>query len=166
MPWSGEHHAFVVEEFIANGGSLIATQCALRIRFALSWWDPVLDKRTIHYWVSNFRQTSSALKKNSPADLGQQQDRTMLSLWELQLSDLHDDLYGNMRLLCSYLSTVLEECFTGISKYTPTKWWLHKNWVTEILKLLWLCVKTSFGTFLALLFCSLVMRHTSTFQAQ
>ena len=36
MAWSGEHRAFVVEEFIANGGSPIATQRAFRIRFALS----------------------------------------------------------------------------------------------------------------------------------
>ena len=66
MPWSGEHRAFVVEEFIANGGSPLAMQRAFHIRFALSRRDPVPDKKTIHNWVSNFRQISSALKKNSP----------------------------------------------------------------------------------------------------
>jgi hypothetical protein len=35
MAWSGEHRAFVVEEFIQYGGSLIMMQCAFRIRFTL-----------------------------------------------------------------------------------------------------------------------------------
>ena len=45
MAWSGEHRAFVVEEFIANGGSLIATLRAFSICFAVSRQDPVLDKK-------------------------------------------------------------------------------------------------------------------------
>lgn len=65
MAWSGEHRAFVVEEFINNGGSPITTQRAFRIRFALNRRDPVPDSKTIHNWVSNFRQTSSALKRKS-----------------------------------------------------------------------------------------------------
>ena len=32
MAWSGEHQAFIVEEFIKNGGSPVATQRAFRIR--------------------------------------------------------------------------------------------------------------------------------------
>ena len=32
MAWSGEHRAFIVEEFIKNGGSPVATQRAFRIR--------------------------------------------------------------------------------------------------------------------------------------
>ena len=35
MARSGEHRAFIVEEFIRNGGSPVATQRAFRIRFAL-----------------------------------------------------------------------------------------------------------------------------------
>jgi hypothetical protein len=35
MAWSGEHRAFVAEEFIQNGGSPIMTQRAFSIRFAL-----------------------------------------------------------------------------------------------------------------------------------
>ena len=31
MAWSGEHRAFIVEEFIKNGGSPVATQRAFRI---------------------------------------------------------------------------------------------------------------------------------------
>ena len=77
MAWSGEHRAFVVEEFIANGGSPIATQRVFRIRFALSRRD-VSDKKTVHNWVSNFRQTSSVLKKNSLAGYGH--NRTGLHL--------------------------------------------------------------------------------------
>jgi hypothetical protein len=56
MAWSGEHQSFVVEELIQNGGSPIMTQRAFRIRFALGRSDHVPDNKTIHNWVSNFRQ--------------------------------------------------------------------------------------------------------------
>jgi hypothetical protein len=42
------------------------TQRAFRIHFALGHRDPVPDKKTIHTWVSNFRQTGSTLKRKSP----------------------------------------------------------------------------------------------------
>jgi len=35
MAWLEEHRVFIVEEFIKNCGSLVATQRAFRIRFAL-----------------------------------------------------------------------------------------------------------------------------------
>ena len=35
MAWSGEHRTFIVEEFIRNVWSPVATQRAFRIRFAL-----------------------------------------------------------------------------------------------------------------------------------
>jgi hypothetical protein len=35
MAWSGEHHAFVVKEFIQNGGSPIIPQRAFSIHFVL-----------------------------------------------------------------------------------------------------------------------------------
>jgi hypothetical protein len=35
MAWSGEHRAFVVEEFIKNGGSPIIMKRDFRISFAL-----------------------------------------------------------------------------------------------------------------------------------
>lgn len=63
MAWLGEHRAFVVEEFISNGGSVIATQRAFRIRFQLGRHDCVPDRKTIQLWVCNFRQTGSALKR-------------------------------------------------------------------------------------------------------
>ena len=62
MAWSGEHRAVFVEEFIKNGRSPVATQRAFRIRFALGRRETVPDKKTIYRWVSNFRQTGSALK--------------------------------------------------------------------------------------------------------
>jgi len=34
MAWLGEYRAFIVEEFIKNGGSPVATQRAFRIRLA------------------------------------------------------------------------------------------------------------------------------------
>lgn len=66
MAWSGVHRAFVVEHFIQNGGSPINTQRAFRVRFALGRRDPVPDKKTIYSWVSNFRETGSALKRKPP----------------------------------------------------------------------------------------------------
>ena len=61
MVWLGEHRAFIVEEFIKNGGSPVATQRAFSIRFALGRREAVLDK-TIYRWVSNFRQTEQTLE--------------------------------------------------------------------------------------------------------
>jgi hypothetical protein len=64
VAWSGEHRAFAVE-FVQNGGSPIMTQHAIHIHFALGRRDPVPDKRTARSWVSNLRQTGSALKRKS-----------------------------------------------------------------------------------------------------
>ena len=63
MTWSGEHRAFVIEEFVKNGESVIATQRSFRRHFSLNRHDPVPTGKTIHHWVSNFRQTSSALNR-------------------------------------------------------------------------------------------------------
>jgi len=62
MVWLEEHRAFIVEEFIKNGGSPVATQCAFRIRIALGRREAVPDKKTIYHWVSNFRQTGPTLE--------------------------------------------------------------------------------------------------------
>jgi len=62
MVWLGEHRTFIVEEFIKNGGSPVATQRAVRIRFALGRREAVPDKKTIYLWVSNFRQTGQTLE--------------------------------------------------------------------------------------------------------
>ena len=62
MAWLGEHRAFIVDEFIKNGGSPVATQRAFRIRFALGRREAVPDKKTIYLWVSNFRQTGQSLE--------------------------------------------------------------------------------------------------------
>jgi len=63
MAWSGEHRAFIVEEFVRNGGSPVATQRAFRIRFVLGRRETVPDKKRIYRWVSYFRQTGFALKQ-------------------------------------------------------------------------------------------------------
>ena len=63
MAWSGEHRAFVIEEFVKNGESVVATQRSFRRRFSLNRHDPVPTGKTIHRWVSNIRQTSSALNR-------------------------------------------------------------------------------------------------------
>jgi len=62
MVWLGEHRTFIVEEFIKNGGSPVATQRAFRIRFALGRRKAVPDKKTVNRWVSNFRQTGQTLE--------------------------------------------------------------------------------------------------------
>ena len=62
MVWLEEHRTFIVEEFIKNGGSPVATQRAFRIRFALGRREAVPDKKTIYYWVSNVRQTGQTLE--------------------------------------------------------------------------------------------------------
>ena len=63
MAWSGEHRAFVIEEFVKNGESVVATQHSFQRHFSLNRHDPVPTGKTIHRWVSNFRQTSSALNR-------------------------------------------------------------------------------------------------------
>ena len=63
MAWSGEHRTFVIEEFVKNGESVVATQRSFRRHFSLNRHDPVPTEKTIHRWVSNFRQTSSALNR-------------------------------------------------------------------------------------------------------
>jgi len=62
MAWLGEHQAFIVEEFIKNGGLPVATQRAFRIPFALGQREAVPDKKAIYRWVSNFRQTGQTLE--------------------------------------------------------------------------------------------------------
>jgi len=62
VAWLGEHRAFIVEEFIKNGGSPVATQRAFRIRLALGRREAVPGKKTIYRWVSNFRQTGQTLE--------------------------------------------------------------------------------------------------------
>ena len=63
MAWSGEHRAFVVEQFVKNGESVVAMQRSFRRHFSLNRHDPVPTGKTIRRWVSNFRQTSSALNR-------------------------------------------------------------------------------------------------------
>jgi len=62
MVWLGEHRAFIVEDFIKNGGLPVATQRAFRIRIALGRREAAPDKKTIYCWVSNFRQTGQTLE--------------------------------------------------------------------------------------------------------
>ena len=66
MAWLGEHRAFVMEEYICNGGSVITTQRVFHIQFKRGRHDSVPDRKTIHVWVSYCRASSSALKRKSP----------------------------------------------------------------------------------------------------
>jgi len=62
MVWLEEQRAFIVEEFIKNGGSPVTTQRAFRIRFALGRREAVPVKKTICLWISNFRQIGQTLE--------------------------------------------------------------------------------------------------------
>jgi len=62
MAWLEKQRTFIVEEFIKNGGSPVATQRAFCIRFALGRRETVPDKKKIYHWVSNFRQTGQTLE--------------------------------------------------------------------------------------------------------
>jgi len=68
MVWLGEHRAFIVEEFIKNGGSPVATQRAFGIRFALGRREDFPDKKTIYLWVSNFRQNRTNFGSSEGGD--------------------------------------------------------------------------------------------------
>jgi len=48
-----DYGAFIVEEFIKNGGSPVATQRAFRIRFALGRQEAVPDMKTIYLWYQS-----------------------------------------------------------------------------------------------------------------
>lgn len=65
MAWNGVHRAFVVEQFIRSGDSVIATQRAFRNQFDVGRHGAVPDGRTIRRWVLHFRETGSALKRKS-----------------------------------------------------------------------------------------------------
>ena len=62
MAWSGEHRAFIVEEFIKNGGSPVATQRAFRIRFAPGRRDTVPDKKKIYLKAKVYEQRPQTLE--------------------------------------------------------------------------------------------------------
>jgi len=50
MAWSGEHRAFIVEEFIRNGGSPVATQRAFRGYIGWPLRSPDLTPRDFFFW--------------------------------------------------------------------------------------------------------------------
>ena len=165
MAWSEEHHAFVVEEFIANGGSPIAMQHAFCIRFAFNRRDPVPDEKTIHNCVSNFRQTSSAPKKNSP---GRPQTATELDNVAAVRAAIERSPRRSVRKHAIALQ--LSERRVRRMLHRDLKMHPYKMVIAQELSdrdfetRVTLC--QDLPTFLALLFCSLLTRHTSTFQAQ
>jgi hypothetical protein len=66
MAWSGEHRAYIVETYLKNAESVIATQWLVWTHFRLGRNATVPDRKTILLWVANFRATGSALKKKLP----------------------------------------------------------------------------------------------------
>ncbi|PNF27731.1 hypothetical protein B7P43_G12796 [Cryptotermes secundus] len=66
MEWSGAQHVFVVETFLKNRESVIATQRAFRTHFELRRRNRIPTQNTILRWAASFHATSSTLKKKSP----------------------------------------------------------------------------------------------------
>ena len=96
MAWSGEHRAFIVEEFIKNGGLPVATQRAFRIRFALGRRETVPDKKTIYRWVSNEQrpQTLEALKEAIQQEVAAITPEMILKVMDNYRERLHQCIQG------------------------------------------------------------------------
>jgi len=125
MVWLGEHCAFIVEEFIKNGRSPVATQHAFRIRFALGQRGAVPDKKTIYRWVSNFRQTGQtleALKEAIRQEVAAITPEMVLRVMDNYRERLHQciNIEGHpLSDVCSKHIDVKRHsvCFPGIEKY-------------------------------------------------
>ena len=107
MAWSGKHRAFIVEEFIRNCGSPVATQRAFRIRFPLGRRETVPDKKTITVGYQTLDKQVLHCNRHLLADLGPQQDRKMWQLSGLPFRNPHGVLHGNMRLHYGCLHTYI-----------------------------------------------------------
>lgn len=66
MAWTGEHRAFIVEDFIKNGESVTQTLRNFKTHFKLNRNDPGPNRKSVMVWVKNFRATGSALKRKPP----------------------------------------------------------------------------------------------------
>jgi hypothetical protein len=60
--WTVQHRAFVIEAFFKNSESVTVTQRLFRNNFHIPRHGRVPCRNTIKQWVSNFRNTASALK--------------------------------------------------------------------------------------------------------
>ena len=54
MAWSSEPRAFVVEDFVKNGESVVATQRSFQRRFSLNRHYPIPTGKTIRRLVTAF----------------------------------------------------------------------------------------------------------------
>ena len=97
MAWSGEHRAFVIEEFVKNSESVVATQRSFRRHFSLNRHDPVPTGKII------------------------QQRKKMSQLWQTQLSNLPDVPSESTHLPCTCPLQVCIEFCTGHSICIPTR---------------------------------------------
>lgn len=60
--WLARHRSFVIETFFKNNESVISTQRLFRVNFQAGRHGPIPSRNTILKWVSNFRNTASAMK--------------------------------------------------------------------------------------------------------
>ena len=66
MAWTGEHRAFIVEDFIRNGESVTRTLRNFKTHFKLNRNDPGPNRKSVMLWIKNFRATGTALKRKTP----------------------------------------------------------------------------------------------------
>jgi hypothetical protein len=125
----------------------VHSKCAFSIRFTLGGHDSVPDKRNSQFGIE--LQTNRFCIKNEIYWPTSDRNRT--------------GNYGRCKsfdwAICTAFCTetrgcptvIWSKCSEGfcieISGCTPTKLWLHKNWVKEIVKLVQLCVENSFRRF-------------------
>ena len=121
MAWSGEHRTFVIEEFVKNGESVVVTQRSFRRHFSLNRHDPVPTEKTIHSWISNFRQTSSALHRRRSGRPRTRTAQENVTAWQTHLSNLPDVPSESTHLPCTSPLQVSIEFCTGHSICIPTR---------------------------------------------
>ena len=82
MAWTGKHRAFIVENFLTNGESVIAALRNFRNHFQLRRRDPVPDRKSVLLWVKN-KATAHTAKKSMDVLRG---------LFPAHLISLHGDI--------------------------------------------------------------------------
>ena len=66
MSWTGEHRAFIVEDFLKNGESYIAAVRNFKNCYKLRRHDQVSTRKSVMLWVTKFRAIGSALTRKPP----------------------------------------------------------------------------------------------------
>ena len=57
--WTGQHGAFVVEDYFKNGDSAVTTQRLFRRHYKIPRHGRVPCRNTVKEWIQNFRENAS-----------------------------------------------------------------------------------------------------------